>query len=63
MNDTVEMRFHRAAGTVSGSCSELRTKDTKVLIDCGMFQGTRTLEVLNHERSPFGTHPGSMPLS
>ena len=61
--DTVEIRFHGAAGTVSGLCFELRTKDTKVLIDCGMFHGTRTLEVLNHERSPFGTHPGSMPLS
>ena len=53
MNDTVEMRFHRAAGTVSGSGCKLRTKDTKVLIDCGMFQGTRTLEVLNHEPLPF----------
>ena len=53
--DTVEIRFHGAAGTVTGSCFELRTKDTRVLIDCGMFQGTRTLEALNHEPLPFDT--------
>ena len=53
--EPVEIRFHGAAGTVTGSCFELRTKDTRVLIDCGMFQGTRTLEALNHEALPFDT--------
>ena len=41
--DPVEIRFHGAAGTVTGSCFELRTK------------GTRTLEALNHEPLPFET--------
>ena len=50
---SVEIRFHGSAGTVTGSCFELRTGDTRVLIDCGMFQGTRTLEALNHEPLPF----------
>jgi metallo-beta-lactamase family protein len=44
--NSVEIRFHGAAGTVTGSCFELRTNDTRVLIDCGMFQGTRSLEAL-----------------
>ena len=53
--EQLEIRFHGAAGTVTGSCFELRTKDIRVLIDCGMFQGTRTLEALNHEPLPFET--------
>ena len=44
--DSVEIRFHGAAGNVTGSCFELRTNDTKVLIDCAMFQDTRSLEAL-----------------
>lgn len=51
--DTVEVRFHGAAGTVTGSCFEFRANGTSVLVDCGMFQGTRTLEALNHETLPF----------
>ena len=44
--NSVEIRFHGAAGTVTGSCFESRTNDTRVLIDCDMFQSTRTLEAL-----------------
>jgi metallo-beta-lactamase family protein len=51
--EPVEIRFHGAAGTVTGSCFELRAGEIRVLIDCGMFQGTRTLEALNHEPLPF----------
>jgi metallo-beta-lactamase family protein len=50
---SVEIRFHGAAGTVTGACFELRCGKATVLIDCGMFQGTRTLEALNHEPLPF----------
>jgi metallo-beta-lactamase family protein len=50
---SVEIRFHGAAGTVTGACFELRSGKTTVLVDCGMFQGTRTLEALNHEPLPF----------
>ncbi len=49
----VEIRFHGAAGTVTGSCFELRGGGASILVDCGLFQGTRTLEALNHERLPF----------
>ena len=45
--------FHGAAGTVTGSCLEVIWNNKAILIDCGMFQGTRTLEALNHERLPF----------
>ena len=42
------LRFHGAAGTVTGSCMELSLGDRAILIDCGMFQGSRSLETLNH---------------
>lgn len=32
---------------------ELRVGDRRVLVDCGLFQGSRTLETLNRERSAF----------
>ena len=49
----VEIRFHGAAGTVTGSCYEFRADGIAVLVDCGWFQGTRTLEGLNHEPLQF----------
>ncbi len=51
MNNDPTITFHGAAGTVTGSCMELHYGDRTVLIDCGLFQGSRTLEVLN--RDPF----------
>lgn len=53
MMGPVEVRFHGAAGTVTGSCFEIRSNKATILVDCGMFQGTRTLEALNHEPLPF----------
>lgn len=50
---TLQLHFHGAAGTVTGSCMELRAADWRVLIDCGLFQGSRTLEALNHQGLPF----------
>jgi metallo-beta-lactamase family protein len=49
----IEIIFHGAAGTVTGSCMEIRTARYRVLIDCGMFQGSRSLEDLNYEALPF----------
>jgi metallo-beta-lactamase family protein len=49
----LEIRFHGAAQTVTGSCHEIRAGNKIILVDCGMFQGTRTLEALNHEVLPF----------
>lgn len=48
--------FHGSAGTVTGSCFEVRGESRRVLIDCGMFQGTRSLEALNVEPLPFDPH-------
>jgi len=45
--------FHGAAGTVTGSCMEVRHGDRAILIDCGLFQGPRTLEALNREPFSF----------
>jgi metallo-beta-lactamase family protein len=50
---TPHVIIHGAARTVTGSCFELEAAGQRVLIDCGMFQGTRTLEALNREKLPF----------
>ena len=50
MNDPT-LSFHGAARTVTGSCMEFCHAGKRILVDCGLFQGSRTLETLN--RSPF----------
>lgn len=52
------LSFLGAAGTVTGSRFLLRSGDATVLVDCGMFQGTRDLRDLNWTRFP--TDPGSI---
>ena len=49
----VIVKFHGAAGTVTGSCFEVKGAGKRILVDCGMFQGTRSLEALNYEELPF----------
>ena len=44
----LELTFHGAAQTVTGSCMELTLNGRHILIDCGLYQGSRTLETLNH---------------
>lgn len=53
MNSEPVITFHGAAATVTGSCMEVRHGDRAVLIDCGLYQGSRTLEVLNREPLAF----------
>src|SRR3546814_16309660 len=53
MGESLEITFHGAARTVTGSCMQLRYGDLAVLIDCGLFQGSRTLETLNRDAFPF----------
>ncbi len=53
MSNEPRITFHGAAGTVTGSCMELQHGGGTVLIDCGLFQGSRTLEALNREPFPF----------
>ena len=42
-----------AARTVTGLCLLFETPGGRVLVDCGMFQGPKTLKALNHEPFPF----------
>jgi metallo-beta-lactamase family protein len=50
---SIELSFHGAAGCVTGFCARLRTEHAVVLVDCGMFQGPKTLKALNYEPFPF----------
>ncbi|MBI1407440.1 MAG: MBL fold metallo-hydrolase [Caulobacter sp.] len=50
---TPTLAFHGAAGCVTGFCAELATDRSRVLIDCGMFQGPKTLKALNYQPFPF----------
>lgn len=52
------LTFHGAAGTVTGSCFEIAFAHRKVLVDCGLFQGPRSLEALNFE--PFAFDPAGI---
>ena len=52
----IKVSFHGAAGIVTGSCCEVRTGSAGILIDCGMFQGTKTTKELNYEAFPFDPH-------
>jgi|SRR5262245_58251142 len=45
--------FHGAAGTVTGSCTLLHAGGTRILVDCGQFQGDDELEKRNRERFAF----------
>jgi metallo-beta-lactamase family protein len=50
---SIRLKFHGAARTVTGSCYLLETGQSKVLIDCGMFQGSKTERELNYRAFPF----------
>ncbi len=49
----VEVAVLGAAKEVTGSCYSLTSGEDKILIDCGMFQGSEELEKLNHENFDF----------
>lgn len=52
----MKLTFHGAAREVTGSCYLLETKRTRVLVDCGMFQGTHYADAKNYEDFPFDAH-------
>ena len=54
----VSIEFLGAAGTVTGSRFLLTCGETKVMIDCGMFQGLKELRLKNW--NPLGVDPASI---
>jgi metallo-beta-lactamase family protein len=42
-----------AAKTVTGSCYGINLRKKRILVDCGMFQGSKKLNKLNYEKFPF----------
>jgi metallo-beta-lactamase family protein len=49
----IKLTFHGAARTVTGSCYLLEVGASRILVDCGMFQGARTITELNYRAFPF----------
>ena len=52
MEKTVKIHFLGAARTVTGSKFFIETSEQNLLIDCGMFQGLKTLRELNWKDLP-----------
>lgn len=50
---TVTLHFHGASGTVTGSCYRVVHPRGQFLVDCGMFQGNKTVRDLNYKPFPF----------
>jgi len=49
----MQITFIGAVGTVTGSKTLIEADGTRVLVDCGMFQGVKTLRLRNWRRWPF----------
>lgn len=50
---TVTLHFHGAAGTVTGSCYRVVHPKGQFLVDCGLFQGNKSVRDLNLKPTPF----------
>jgi metallo-beta-lactamase family protein len=49
----MKLEFFGAAGEVTGSCHILEVNGRRVLLDCGLIQGSRSDEARNHDPFPF----------
>jgi metallo-beta-lactamase family protein len=56
----VSIQFLGAAGTVTGSKHLLKTPDKNILVDCGLFQGIKSLRLKNWE--PLAVDTGDIDL-
>jgi len=50
---SVTLQFCGAARTVTGSCYLFKYRNQQLLVDCGLFQGPKTLKALNYSAFPF----------
>ena len=55
---SLTVKVHGAGRTVTGSCLEFALDGARLLVDCGMFQGSRSLEELNMAQRV--EHPGKL---
>ena len=56
----MKIEFHGADRGVTGSCHLVECQQTRLLVDCGLFQGRHEIEEENEE--PFGFDPRSIDL-
>ena len=54
----MQLIFHGGAGTVTGSCYLIEHRHGRFLVDCGMFQGPKSVRELNYRPLPF--EPGAI---
>ena len=50
---SVTVLYCGAARTATGSCHLFQTGAGRLLVDCGLFQGPKTLKELNYGKFPF----------
>ncbi|MBO4991524.1 MAG: MBL fold metallo-hydrolase, partial [Firmicutes bacterium] len=54
----MKIKFCGAATSVTGSCHLISTEKHKILLDCGQFQGNKTMEAMN--AADFGFNPAEI---
>lgn len=54
----MKLSFHGAAGEVTGSCTLIETPSTRVLVDCGLFQGNG--QAHDRNMAPFEFDPSTI---